>query len=88
MIFSDACAQDALKMAMSLESVEKIVSEHSIMAVNELRWYNEKYVIENTGVDENFDYVKAEIARADDPVVISLSRNYLRLLNRRGLINV
>jgi hypothetical protein len=88
MILSETCAQEALKRATPLEVVEKEVTERARMAVDELRSYNEKYVMEHEGVDENFDYVKAEIARAEDPVVVDLSRNYLRLLNQRGLINV
>jgi hypothetical protein len=88
-MISESCAQEALKMAIPLnESVEKTVGDLAMASVTTLRQYNEKYTDEHNHLSDNFLFVKAEPARADERVVVALTIQYLRLLNRRGLINV
>jgi hypothetical protein len=88
MTISESCAQEALKVARPFQEVEKLAVAHAIAAVNELRAYNERYAEEHKGMDDSFVTVRAENAREDEPVVRALSRHYLVLANRRGLVGV
>lgn len=86
-MISEPCAMEALKSAWPMEKVQQVALEQAMSAVNELRVFNEKYASDRS-LEDNFDLIPAEAARPDEGVVLALSRYYLVLLNRRGLVGV
>lgn len=79
-------AEAAAMAAMPFEEAERLAVNTAISVVKELRIFNQNYVTENKALEDNFDYVPAEGTREDDPAVRRLSRVYLQLLHRRGLV--
>jgi hypothetical protein len=79
-------ALEAAKSAMPFEEAERLAVDIAISAVKELRVFNQNYVTENKMLEDDFDYVPAGDTREDDPAVRRLSRVYLQLLHRRGLV--
>ena len=87
MYISENCAQEALKNALTLVDAQQLASECAKRVATELQSYNQNYVLENKNLEENFDYVPSGDARYE-PAVQVLSRCYLTLLHRRGLVGL
>jgi hypothetical protein len=83
----ESCAIEALKAAMPFAEAEKLAADCALRAVQQLDSFNQKYIAENTWLDDGsfLPFVpmdNKEIERA----VLMLSRYYLVLWHRRGLI--
>ena len=85
LLISESCAQEVLKSATPLQRAEEVAVAEAMAAVTELRQFNETYS-RNCELEDNFDVVIAKPARPDEDVVIALSKYYLLLLHRRGLV--
>jgi hypothetical protein len=83
----ESCALEALKSAMPFQEAEKLAADSARQAVQQLDSFNEKYMADNTWLDDGsaLPFVpmdNKEIERA----VSMLSRYYLLLWHRRGLV--
>jgi hypothetical protein len=81
------CALEALKAAMPLQEAEKLADGCARRAIHELESYNQKYMAENPWFDDGsiLPFVPMDTEEIE-PAVRTLSRVYLILLHRRGLI--
>jgi hypothetical protein len=81
------CALEALKAAMPLREAERMADECARRAIQELESYNQKYMAETPWFDDGniLRFVPMD-TKEIEPAVQRLSRTFLILLHRRGLI--
>jgi hypothetical protein len=87
----DHYAHEALKVAMPFEEAVKLATQCARQAIQELDRYNQKYMTaDNTKWFEDGSLVKfvPMDTKEIEPAVRMLSRNYLMLLHRRGLVGL
>ena len=80
-------ALEALKAAMPLQEAEKLAAECARRAIQELDSYNQKYMADKPWFEDGslLRFVPMD-TKEIEPTVRMLSRVYLILLHRRGLI--
>jgi hypothetical protein len=81
------CALEALKAAMPFPDAEKLATDCARQALQQLDSYNQKYMVENPWLDDgSFLPVVPMDNKEIDRAVVMLSRYYLFLWHRRGLV--
>lgn len=76
----------ALKTAMSFEEAEKLALECAAGAIKNMEYYTAQYVADNKEMRDDFLLAKADDMGLRNHAVLALSRCYLTLLHRRGLV--
>jgi hypothetical protein len=81
------CAVEAVKAAMPFQDAEKLTENCARDAIQRLDSFNQKYMADNPWFDDGSlcRFVPMD-TREIEPAVRMLSRVYLSLLHRRGLV--
>jgi hypothetical protein len=83
----DNCALEAAKAAMPFRDAEKLAEHYARDAIQKLDSFNQKYMADNPWFEDGSLCRFAPMdAKEIEPAVRMLSRAYLLLLHRRGLI--
>lgn len=81
------CALEAAKAAMPFQDAEKLAERCAREAIQKLDRFNQKYMADNAWFENGnlYQFVPMD-TKEIEPAVLMLSRVYLLLLHRRGLI--
>jgi hypothetical protein len=82
---------EALKVTMPFEAAEKLATQCAQQAIQELELYNQKYMSDDKTkwFDDGSSVKFVPMDNKEiEPVVRMLSRSYLMLLHRRGLVGL
>lgn len=84
---AESWANVTLKTAISLEDAQKLAAQCAWDAVRDLEKFNQQYAIQHPWFDDGspFKFVPMDNKELE-PVVAVLSRHYLLLWHRRGLV--